>query len=161
MAAASRLNERPSRWLASGFSLIELLVVFALMALLSMIVPVAYDRMRDGAQYRDTLRQMTTAMRQARSQAAIQQTTVRFELDMRGRTFGVEGGPRHVVPESVEFRATVGDVELTDTSVAAIRFLPRGGATGGSVDIVRKSGGGTRLRVDWMLGEISQEPLVP
>ena len=39
-----------------GFTLIELLVVFAIMALLIGLAPVAFDRMRDSAQYRDTVR---------------------------------------------------------------------------------------------------------
>lgn len=138
-----------------------MLVVFALMALLAAVVPVAYEKMREGSQYRNTLRQMANVMREARRQASVEQTNVRFELDLRARSFGVQGGHRYVVPESLEVRATVGDVELADTGLAAIRFLPNGGATGGSIDIVRKSGGGTRLRVDWMLGEISQEALAP
>ncbi|HEY0201888.1 MAG TPA: GspH/FimT family pseudopilin, partial [Burkholderiaceae bacterium] len=58
-------------------------------------------------------------------------------------------------------RAVVADRELTD-GVAAIRFLPSGGATGGSIDVARgSSGSGTRLRVDWLSGHITQEPIEP
>ena len=31
-------------------------------------------------------------------------------------------------------------------------FLPEGGATGGSVDILRPAGSGARLQVDWLSG---------
>ena len=43
----------------------------------------------------------------------------------------------------------------------SIRFLPRGGASGGSVDIVRPSGSGVRLRVDWFTGRVEQEAIAP
>ena len=41
-----------------GFTLVELLVVFAILALLVGLIPVAFDRFRDSAQYRDTVRTM-------------------------------------------------------------------------------------------------------
>ena len=51
--------------------------------------------------------------------------------------------------------------ELSSGQDGAIRFLPEGGATGGSVDIVRPSGSGVRLRVDWLSGRVEQEPITP
>ena len=52
-----------------GFTLVELLVVFAIMALLVAVVPLSYDRLRDSAQYRDTLRSMLSQMKGARASA--------------------------------------------------------------------------------------------
>jgi general secretion pathway protein H len=48
----------------------------------------------------------------------------------------------------------------TDSNVAKIVFLPGGGSSGGSIDLMRESGEGTRLRVDWLLGRVSHEVLV-
>ncbi len=44
---------------------------------------------------------------------------------------------------------------------AVIRFLPGGGATGGSIDVIRASGAGTRLRVEWLSGRVTRESLPP
>ena len=44
---------------------------------------------------------------------------------------------------------------------AAIRFFPDGGATGGSIEVVRPSGTGARIQVDWLSGRITQEALLP
>ncbi len=52
-----------------GFTLVELLVVFAILALLVGAVPVAFERMRDSAQYRDTLRSMLSDLKVARERA--------------------------------------------------------------------------------------------
>ena len=144
-----------------GFTLIELLVVFAIMALLIGLVPVAFDRMRDSAQYRDVLRGMVSDMRFARQQALIERTEVRFSVDLGARNYYAQGRPVKHIPVPLEVRATVAGAELKNDGVAAIRFLPDGGATGGSVDILRPSGAGARLRVDWLSGRVSQEILPP
>ena len=39
-----------------GFTLIEILVVFGILALLMGLAPVAFDRLRESSQYRDTVR---------------------------------------------------------------------------------------------------------
>ena len=144
-----------------GFTLIELLVVFALLALLVAVVPVAFERLRESAQYRSTVRGMMSDMRQARQKAIAEGAEVRFRLDLTARTFGVDGRPAHDVPLPLQLRATVAAVELSGAQVAAIRFLPQGGATGGSIDVLRPSGTGVRLTVDWLSGAVAQSAIQP
>ena len=52
-----------------GFTLVELLVVFGIMALVIGLVPVAYERMREASQYRDAVRSMSNQLRSARATA--------------------------------------------------------------------------------------------
>ena len=83
----------------------------------------------------------------------------RFTVNLRERTYGMEGGERHAVPDSLQLRAVAARQETSaDGQEMGIRFLPRGGATGGSVDLIRPSGSGVRLRVDWFSGRVEQEP---
>ncbi len=146
---------------AGGFTLIELLVVFALMALIVGLAPVAYQRLDEGARYRATLRAVIGDLRQARQLAQTGGREVRFVADVEQRKFGVEGAAFTDVAEPLELRA----VTAADGSLArgqfAIRFLPQGGASGGSIDILRPSGTGTRTRVDWLTGRIEQESVAP
>lgn len=144
---------------ARGFTLIELLVVFALVALLTGLVPIAFDRLRESAQYRDALRSMLADMRQARHRAVAEGVEVRFKVDLNRRTYGIDGRPARELPQPLKLRATVASNEFATSQIAAIRFLPDGGATGGSIDVVRSSGAGARLRVDWLSGRVTQEPL--
>ncbi len=141
-----------------GFTLIELMVVFAIMALVVAMAPVAYDRLKDGVQYRDTVRTMISQLRSARYVAVSQGEPVRFTVDLQTRHYGYAGSVKDI-PETVDLRTTVADREFVPNSSASIVFLASGGSTGGSVEILRKNGAGTRLRVDWLSGRVTQEPL--
>ena len=142
-----------------GFTLIELMVVFAIMALVVAMAPVAYDRLKEGVQYRDTVRSLITQLRSARYAAVSEGVSVRFTVDLKTREYGVPGAVKEI-PESVDLRTIVADREFVPGGSASIVFLASGGSTGGSVEIVRKTWAGTRLRVDWLSGRVTQEPLL-
>ena len=146
---------------AHGFSLIELMVVFAIMALVAGLVPAAYERMRDASRYRDAVRTMFSQLRSARTMAVTAGQEVRFTVDMRRRVYGLEGSVLKELPEPLQLRAVVADREVAPQGQVSIRFLPSGGATGGSMEILRAPGSGTRLRVDWLSGRTTQEALLP
>ena len=146
---------------AAGFTLIELLVVFALIALIVGLVPIAFGRLHESAQYRDTVRAVLTELRAARALAQSSGADVRFAVNLPARSFGVEGAPPQHVPEPLVLRAVMAAEESGADGSMAIRFLPRGGASGGSVDLIRPSGSGVRLRVDWFSGRVEQEAIVP
>ena len=146
---------------AAGFTLIELLVVFALLALIVGLVPIAFNRLHESAQYRDTVRAVLTDLRAARALAQSSGSEVRFAVNLPARSFGVEGAAPQHVPEPLQLRAVMAADETGADGSLAIRFLPRGGASGGSVDILRPSGSGVRLRVDWFSGRVEQEAITP
>ena len=144
-----------------GFTLMELMVVFAIVALIVGVVPFAFSRLNESTQYRDTVRTILSDMRAARQQAQSEGRETRFAVNLADRRFGLEGGAQHEVPEPLVLRATMAAQESAGDGSMAIRFLPRGGASGGSVDVIRPSGTGVRLRVDWFSGRVEQEPIAP
>lgn len=145
----------------SGFTLVELLVVLAISATLIALVPMSYQRLRDGVAYRDTLRMLLAELRSARETSRSEGRPIRFQLDLSARAFAIEGKASYVVPQPLQLQATVGRDLVSSTQVAEIVFLPGGGATGGSFDVIRPSGDGTRVRVDWLTGRVEWEPLRP
>ncbi|MFE8643453.1 Tfp pilus assembly protein FimT/FimU [Sphingomonas sp. NCPPB 2930] len=144
-----------------GFTLVELLVVFAIGALIVGLAPLAFQSLRESAEYRDTLRALISDMRQARWRAMSEGQEMRFSVDLQRRLYGVEGAAQHALAPALTLRATVADQELQADRIASIRFLPGGGASGGSFDLLRASGNGVRVRVDWLTGRVEQEPLTP
>lgn len=145
---------------ARGFTLIELMVVFAIMALVMAVAPVAYGRMQSATQYREVVRGMIAGMRVARQQAILTGRDTVFSIDLGQRLYGAEGSRVRPIPEGIDVRTTVAAGEVTDGRFD-IRFLPSGGASGGSVDVARAGGTGVRLRVDWFSGRVEQEVLLP
>ena len=135
------------------------MVVFAIMAVVVAMAPVAYGKLQEGVQYRDTVRTMMAQLRSARYTAISQGVPVRFIVDLQNRRYGI-GDEAKDIPDTVDLRTTVADKDFVPGSAASIIFLASGGSTGGSVEIVRKNGVGTRLRVDWLSGRVSQEPLL-
>ncbi len=162
-----RVDHRLSRFnLASrGFTLIELLVVLAIGAVLVALVPPAFERLREVSQYRDTVRAIVVELRQARHQAQAYGQPVVFRVNLSERQFGIEGKPFKMFPESLAIKTTVGINEGTPARAGvaqpSIAFMPDGGSTGGTIELVRSSGAGLLIKVDWLFGQITQEPRQP
>ncbi len=145
-----------------GFTLIELLVVMAIGAMLVALVPPAFERLREVSQYRDTVRAMMVDLRQARQQAIAYGKIVVFRVDLADRQFGIEGQALKALPSALQVKTTVAKNESADrTQQSTIAFMPEGGSTGGTIELVRPSGAGVNIRVDWLLGQISQAPRTP
>ncbi len=155
---AFRPGRPKARRAFTGFTLLELIVAFAVIALLLGLAPVAFGKLMETSQYRSTVRHMLAGLTAAR-QMSIQtgQSTV-FAVDMEKRVFGPQGKMDQTLPDSVDVRLVIAGLEAGQGG-GGIRFLPGGGATGGSVDVLRRSGDGVRLRVDWLLGTVTQEPI--
>ena len=160
LAHASR---NPRRLLShKGFTLIELLVVIAIAALLIAVVPTAMDKLREASQYRDTVRAMVLDLRHAHQLATAYGKPVVFQVDLAQRQFGIAGQAVKEIPASLEVKTTVGGSDSSQSDQpASITFLPQGGSTGGTVELVRQSGAGVRIRVDWLMGQTTQEPRLP
>jgi len=142
-----------------GFTLIELMVALAIAAMLLAVAPVALGRAYEAMQYRATVRSMLADMKSARLEAVRSGRPSTFTVDLETRRFGVGEQLGSQLPEALEVRVVVAQTEIRPHGRGAIRFYPEGGATGGSVELVRPSGAGVRLRVDWLLGRVTQEVL--
>lgn len=143
-----------------GFTLLELVVVLALIAALLALAPMALGRYKESADYRDTVRRFAASLAEARQLASSGGRAVAFSVDLAERRYGVDGRPLRELPEGLTVRAVVADTELA-ANVARVRFYPGGNATGGTFEVVRSSGEGARLRTDWLDGRVTIERLAP
>jgi general secretion pathway protein H len=126
------------------------------------LVPASLGRLRESVDYRDTVRAVVSDLRAARQRARVEGVEVRFLVDLAQGRFGLDGRALRALPPPLQMRVTVAGIEWSQPQqAAAIRFLPQGGATGGSVDVLRPRGGGVRITVDWLSAAVSQTALEP
>ena len=156
LRALCRFGKVPQR----GFTLVELLVVFAIVGLILAVVPLAFGKMRDSAQYTTTLRTTLSDMRQARQKAIATGVSTEFFVDLAQRRYGISGVTSHDLPEPLNLKVTFAETLSEAGRPTKIVFLPSGGASGGSVEVIRPNGAGTRLRVDWLSGMVTLERLL-
>ena len=115
--------------------------------------------MRVGMDYRHTVQDITRLLRRARFDATTQGQPVTVAFNTQQRSYGLVGQAAHSLPETLDMQLqTAAEATLADGSQSIV-FLPGGGATGGSITLLRQTQPptGLRLRVDWLSGLVSQE----
>lgn len=143
-----------------GFTLLELMVALSIAVLMLATAPFAVMRAYETMQYRATVKEVIAGLKSARLDAMRKGRSVAFLVDLEQRRFGVESRLDHTLPEHLEMRLMLADVEIRGTQ-GAVRFYPDGGSTGGSLQLIRPGGGGVRVDVDWLLGRLTQTALNP
>jgi general secretion pathway protein H len=149
-----------------GFTLLELVVVLAIVSLLAAAIGGSAGSFLSTMEYRDTVRELSSAAKKARLQSRSQGRPIDLVIDPTGNRFALTDQPEKLESEDYQplaaglsiglvFAAEVGP----GANMGAIRFYPAGGSSGGEITIERPSGDGTRLVVDWLIGDVQQEPL--
>lgn len=169
---------------AAGFTLIEALVVLALMATAFALFAGALVGALPGQQLRDATHRLAAEMRATRARAVATGVDQSFIVDTQARTWrsgpsegaiddaGANPGaslpgskpanPRGNAHRSGEFDdalalgATVAREEQPGPGIAAIRFFADGSSTGGRV-VVRRGGAAWRVDVNWLTGAVRVE----
>ena len=151
---------RMYRHTQSGFTLIEIMVAFAIAALLIGVTTPAMVKMYDSMKYRDAVRSVVSAIHATRHAAMTRGKIVDFVINPEFRQFQSGNGDIKELDKTIEVMAQTAR-EVNRGGNAVIRFYPDGSASGGRIDIVYQKGNGVRLRVDWLLGKLTQEVYEP
>ncbi|CAN5495370.1 GspH/FimT family pseudopilin [soil metagenome] len=140
---------------ASGFTILELLVVLVLIALVYAVVAPTVSAGRPGTELKGAARQLAAGLRKARSHAVTQKQEAVLTVDVDAHKFDVTGDQRiYALPPKLEISLYTAQSELLRDKVGAIRFFPDGSSTGGRITV----GMGDRkfhVNVDWLTGQIA------
>ena len=139
----------------AGFTLLELMVVMALMALLLGLVLPGLLHSWERESNRATLREFTTTLRTARSEAVTRGLKVRLFLDLKTGRYRLEGSTRE---------GTLTGMSLTDASLVwqnpeksqgYMVFFGDGSSSGGKLGLVEPTGRRYLLQVEPITGKVS------
>ena len=138
----------------AGFTLVELLVVLAVLAVvMAMAVPV-FTAGRPRAELDGAALQLAASLRQARGQAIASNRSQAFTIDLERRLYWAgEGATLRQLPPDIDVSLVTATAELIDGTTGSIRFFADGGSTGGGVRVSR-SGAGWDVLVDWLTGRV-------
>jgi general secretion pathway protein H len=142
---------------SAGFTLVELLVVLAMIALLVGLVRPLYSAAVPGARVRAEVLDLAMSLRQSRNRAISSGKVIAVEFDTEHARYAI--GPDAVeLPGSTQLFASqrgVNPVQLigTDDPIVRLEFYPDGSSTGASVEL-RNESASWQLDVDWLTGRI-------
>ena len=136
-------------------------MAFTIAALLvGLSTPMAV-KMYDSMKYREAVRSVVSGIHAARYGAMVRGETVDFVVTPVERQFQIGKGEIKRLPESISLTVHAAREVSHGDGTAVIRFYPDGSSSGGSVDLQHESGKAVRLRVDWLLGKLTQEGYAP
>jgi len=144
-----------------GFTLMEMLLVMAIVSLVLAVAPPLLSAAMPGLQLKGTARELAAALRQARSRAVTLGSDAVLELDLQGHRAQVTGGDQAVhLPEALDITLVTADRELDDAQHGRIRFYPDGTSTGGRITL-RHGDSGYEVDVDWLTGRVRLTAAAP
>jgi general secretion pathway protein H len=143
-----------------GFTLVELLVCLAVMALLLGLVASRVTGGRSGIEMRAAAQDMMTVLRETRSHAIGLGTVAVFRIDVAHGGYRADTGAAHRLPAGIavslvpteEVRPREEDRQ--DRTRDTIRFFADGSSTGGRLHLARDDRH-LAILVDWVTGRVS------
>ena len=144
-----------------GFTLMEMLLVMAIVALVLAVAPPLLSAAMPGLQLKGAARELAAALRQTRSRALTLGGETALELDLQGHRARITGSAQTVpLPEALDITLVTADQELDDDQHGRIRFYPDGTSTGGRITL-RHGDSGYEVDVDWLTGRVRLSAAAP
>lgn len=148
-------NKRFAAGSSGGFTLLELLVVIAVLALIVGITTPVLDGALSGAKLKAAARELAAALRYTRGLAVTQNKETTVRVDVGERSYRIsESQRRFQLPPAVELKVLGAESESPDDRIGGIRFFPDGSSTGGTISVAQDDRR-YEIRVDWMLGRVT------
>lgn len=139
-----------------GFTLIELIVVLAILSLIVLIAPTTLFKTTNTAEFMADARGFASTLKEARNKAIMERRESVVYLDVDNRSFRIdENGATKTIAEDTVVKIRSARSEQIASGTGGIRFFPNGSSTGGRISFER-AGKHVTVTVNWVTGEVLQ-----
>jgi general secretion pathway protein H len=137
-----------------GFTLLELLVVLAIIGIVVALVPGFMLRSQPRIDVNVAARAIADGLRQTRSEAVLRNRQQVFALDVEARVFRAGDSTPVRIDDGIVLSFRTARSELLDDGVGQIRYFPDGSSTGGLVSVTQGAWQAD-VRSDWLTGLVT------
>ncbi|MCL4766557.1 MAG: GspH/FimT family pseudopilin [Hyphomicrobiaceae bacterium] len=137
---------------AAGFTLLEMLVVLAILALASVVVIPSVSPSRADLALKASALGLSAQMRSARSAAVDRNVEHAVVVDLKHKLYWVEGSAmaRRIAPR-LALSADMRPQDVVGPATVRFRFHPDGTSSGGAL-VLREGSRAARVAIDWRTG---------
>ncbi len=150
--AAARAVVAPRR-AARGFTLLEMLLVIALIAAIGLLAAFAFTGGIAGMQLRSNAKELAAQLRYTRTQAIATGQKQTFTVDPTAHTWSGANGRAGEIPKSLKLSFIGARQVQPSEGEGAIVFFNDGASTGGRIQLSAKRAG-WNIDVAWLTGEV-------
>ena len=142
------------RHAVAGVSLLEMLLVIALIGAASVLAAGAFGGGFAGMQLRSNARELAAQLRYTRTHAIATGQPQRFTIDPAGHAWTAPNGRSGEVPEALGIVFTGARQVQPTRGEGAIVFFPDGASTGGRIQLNRERAA-WNIDVAWLTGQVA------
>lgn len=135
-----------------GFTLVELIVVLAILAGIAALAAPSFSRTVASARLRTAASDVRSTFARARALAVASSRERSAVFDLTKGEFGVDNEAARRLPETIRLEAVLPDGGRLDRGSVRFRFFPDGGGEAAEVAVTAEDGGALRVTVDPLTG---------
>lgn len=138
----------------AGFSLLEIMVALAILALAVTLVGVAFGRSSVGIRFDAAAQELALNLREAQARALRSGKDIALVMDVDTRLYRLQEDPPVQLPEGVTLNVVSAGEVMASSRQPVISFSPDGGSTGGSITLSLEDRS-TTISIDWLTGAVT------
>jgi general secretion pathway protein H len=144
---------------ASGFTLIEMILVLVIAGLLLAAVGPRIAAGIGGVEFHAATREIASALRAVRAKAVAERREAALTVYIAEHAYDVDAEKRYDIPEDVEVSVYTASEQVFGGDSGAIVFYPDGSASGGRITLEYR-GRKRSIDINWLTGmvEILEQP---